>query len=220
MPGELDLPPEAPGVAAPDLGGERAANGAETLVTVETPLYRIVFSNRGAVARSIQLLEYESFTRDGPAQLVPEGGEVLAGLWRYRIDGDPADLTRYPHTVTPAGRDPDWRGGWSADADLPLRSSGRPFFQRDQIHLFGGFVHRGGQWRTAGYRPRRAFPQARTGAGVQRTEGTGRAADAGRLRKQRRRRHQVSSSGADPGARRDGTVRCAGPRSRASTSSR
>ena len=103
VPGELDLPPGVPGVAAPDLGGERAANGAETLVTVETPLYRIVFSNRGAVARSIQLLEYESFTRDGPAQLVPEGGEILAGLWRYRTDGDPADLTRYPHTVSPAG---------------------------------------------------------------------------------------------------------------------
>ena len=60
---------------------EPADEVLDQLVTVETPLYRIVFSSYGGVARSIELLGYESFTRDGPVQLVPPGEEVLRGLW-------------------------------------------------------------------------------------------------------------------------------------------
>ena len=205
MPGELDLPPGVAGCCRSRFGRGAGPPTVRRLSSRWRP------RSTGSCSRTAALLHGRSSCSntspspgDGPAQLVPEGGEILAGLWRYRTDGGSCGPDPVSAHCVAGGRDPDWRGGWSADADLPLRSSGRPFFQRDQIHLFGGFVHRGGQWRTAGYRPRRAFPQARTGAGVQRTEGTGRAADAGRLRKQRRRRHQVSSSGADPGARRDG----------------
>ncbi len=81
---------------------EPADEVLDQLVTVETPLYRIVFSSYGGVARSIELLGYESFTRDGPVQLVPPGEEVLRGLWVAGSGGETFDLATYPYTVTPA----------------------------------------------------------------------------------------------------------------------
>ena len=73
----------------------------DQLVTVETPLYRIVFSSYGGVARSIELLGYESFTRDGPVQLVHPGEDVLRGLWVAGTGGETFDLATYPYAVTP-----------------------------------------------------------------------------------------------------------------------
>ena len=100
QPGE---PPETP----PDLSGPLSGGGfgrdePESIVAVETPLYRIEFSNYGAVARSITLPGYQSFVREGSVELVPEGSEILAGHWQYQGSGNPVDLTLYPHTVTPA----------------------------------------------------------------------------------------------------------------------
>lgn len=88
---------DPPSAAVPSLPAE----DRESLVTVETPLYRMSFSNYGGVARAIELLQYESFAREGYVDLVPEGGAVLGG--ELRLPGqDPVDLTRFSHTVTPA----------------------------------------------------------------------------------------------------------------------
>ena len=89
---------DLPGAIAPAFEEE----DAERLVTVETPLYRMTFSNYGAVARSIELLQYESFAREGNVDLVPEGGGVLGALWRYEAGSEPGDLTRLAYDVSPA----------------------------------------------------------------------------------------------------------------------
>ena len=90
---------DAPAAAAPIF---EEAEEAERLVTVETPLYRMTFSNYGAVARSVELLQYESFAREGNVDLVPEGGGILGARWRYETGTDPVDLTSYAHSVSPA----------------------------------------------------------------------------------------------------------------------
>ncbi len=104
-PGEppSELPSEPPDLSVAPTGGEFGLDERERIVTVETPLYRIEFSSYGAVARSITLPGYQSFTREGPVELVPDGSEILGGLWQYQSSGNPLDLTRYPHTVSPAG---------------------------------------------------------------------------------------------------------------------
>ena len=98
---EVLIPPEPPGRAPTVEEPEQEA--AEALVTVETPLYRMTFSSYGGVARSIRLLGYESFTREGAVELVPAGQEILGGIWMAGVGGEAFDLARYPHTVTPAG---------------------------------------------------------------------------------------------------------------------
>ncbi len=79
----------------------RVEEPGERLITVETPLYRMTFSNNGGAVRSVQLLGYESFTREGPVQLVREGEGVLGGLWIAGSGGETFDLARYPYTVVP-----------------------------------------------------------------------------------------------------------------------
>ena len=98
---EVVTPPEPP--AGAPVAEEPAQETEESLVTVETPLHRMTFSNHGGVARSIQLPGYESFTRAGPVELVPEGQEILGGIWVAGTGGEAYDLARYPYTVTPAG---------------------------------------------------------------------------------------------------------------------
>ena len=84
---EVVTPPEPPGQAPTVEEPEQEV--AERLVTVETPLYRMTFSSYGGAARSIRLLGYESFTREGAVELVPEGQEIL---------GDPLHiLTGFVH---------------------------------------------------------------------------------------------------------------------------
>lgn len=46
-------------------------------VSVESPLYRFGFSDPGAALVSAELLRYESFTRDGPVQVVPDEAALL-----------------------------------------------------------------------------------------------------------------------------------------------
>ncbi|MDE2754205.1 MAG: hypothetical protein OXI83_16660, partial [Gemmatimonadota bacterium] len=99
---EVVTPPEPPGQTPVVEEPEQNQEAAERLVTVETPLYRMTFSSYGGVARSIQLLGYESFTREGPVELVPEGQQILGGIWVAGVGGDAFDLSRYAHTVTPA----------------------------------------------------------------------------------------------------------------------
>jgi len=91
--------PDAPGERGLPVPGE---DDPEELVTVETPLYRIVFSNRGGIVRSIRLLGYESFAREGPVELVPPGATgVLAGTWQVGSAPERFELTRLSYDVSP-----------------------------------------------------------------------------------------------------------------------
>ena len=76
-------------------------DATERPVTVETPLYRMTFSPQGGVAQSVRLLGYESFAREGPVELVPEGDAILGGLWVAGSGGEAFDLTAYPHAASP-----------------------------------------------------------------------------------------------------------------------
>ncbi len=101
--GPVELDPE-PGFPQPDPEGDALLRGGderrESLVTVETPLYAITFSNRGATARSIRLAGHKSFAREGTVELVPEGAQVLAGTWQ--VGADQVDLTRIAYEISPA----------------------------------------------------------------------------------------------------------------------
>ncbi len=107
--GEVEEPVAEEGLPDPLAGRAEleteavAADEAERLVTVETPLYRVTLSSQGGVVRSFELARYESFAREGPVGLVREGESVLRGLWIPGGSGETVDLGRYPHTATPAG---------------------------------------------------------------------------------------------------------------------
>ena len=53
-----------------------AATRADTVI-VESPLYRFAFSSQGAALVSAEMLNFKSFTRDGPVQLA---GRTPGGL--------------------------------------------------------------------------------------------------------------------------------------------
>ncbi len=75
------------------------AEGRE--VVVESPLYRYAFSTRGARVVSAQLSEFESFTRDGPVELIPDGAAAFGN--RIVVDADTLDLRTAPFEVEPSG---------------------------------------------------------------------------------------------------------------------
>ena len=54
--------------AAPPPAAPMPAQAADTIV-VESPLYRFAFSTQGAALISAEMLQFKSFTRDGPVQL-------------------------------------------------------------------------------------------------------------------------------------------------------
>lgn len=129
------LPEEVPGEevlgepaeASPEQPGEVGlpAQGGETRVRVESPLYEFVFTNRGGRLLSARLLNFPSFTFQGSVELVsPEGdgalgAELLVGRdtldlrdlimsvepengLRLRKGGGPGELTfRYEHPTHP-----------------------------------------------------------------------------------------------------------------------
>ena len=68
----------------------RSPSVPERRVVVESTLYRHVFNTRGARIVSAELPRFNSFTRDGAVQLVPEGESAL-GL-RLVVGGDTLDL--------------------------------------------------------------------------------------------------------------------------------
>ena len=70
----------------------------ERQVTVVGPLYRHVFSTRGARLISAELLDFSSFTRDGPVQLIPEDGGDFDGALGLRlvVGADTLDLRNLP----------------------------------------------------------------------------------------------------------------------------
>jgi YidC/Oxa1 family membrane protein insertase len=64
-------------------------------VSVVSELYRLSFVTRGAGLRRAELLQYQSYTEDGPVQLVPDGArEFLAS--RLVVGADTIDLSSLP----------------------------------------------------------------------------------------------------------------------------
>ncbi len=95
--------PEAAGAARAEtpetVEPEEEVAGEE--VVVEGSLYRYTFSSVGGRLISARLLEFESFTRQGPVELVPEGASALGS--RLVIGSDTLDLRGVPFDVSPAG---------------------------------------------------------------------------------------------------------------------
>ncbi len=100
-PAEANPAEAAPSATAERLFGEPEEDeDAELLVEVETPLFRLRFSNYGGALRSAELSEYPSLAREGPVELVPpETGGLLRGTWRFGTDS--VALGRFAHRVEP-----------------------------------------------------------------------------------------------------------------------
>lgn len=96
--------PPAPVVQAP----REAVSARADTVVVTSPLYRYAFSTRGASVLSVQLLEYPSYTREGPVQLVPNGGRFLSH--RLALGGDTVDLDVLPFQPSSGGLTVDESG--------------------------------------------------------------------------------------------------------------
>lgn len=95
-------------VAAPTIPGSMeearapvAAGQAEQLVTVEGPLFRYTFSSRGARLVSAEMTQFQSFTRDGVVELLPDGVEGYLGQ-RFVVGRDTVDLRHVPFEIQPA----------------------------------------------------------------------------------------------------------------------
>ncbi|MDH3222863.1 MAG: hypothetical protein OEO23_04040, partial [Gemmatimonadota bacterium] len=101
------LPPSLPSTlgatdSVPEEDDPSGTEVPEQLVRVATPLYEMEMSSRGAVVRSVRLSEYESFVRDGAAELVEDPSTGMLGT-RIIVAGDTVDLTGFVYTVTPPG---------------------------------------------------------------------------------------------------------------------
>lgn len=96
--GAPTVPGLVPQEPAPTVSPQPAAQ--EQLVTVEGPVARFTFSSLGARLLSAELLEFPSFTRDGPVELVEQEGPALLGE-RLVVDGDTLDLRSVGFEVTP-----------------------------------------------------------------------------------------------------------------------
>ena len=90
-----ELSPQEPTLAVP-----QSEPASEQLVTVGGPLYRFSFSDLGARIRSAELLEFESFTRPGPVELVVTEGPGLLGS-RIVVEADTVDLRSVRFQVSP-----------------------------------------------------------------------------------------------------------------------
>jgi YidC/Oxa1 family membrane protein insertase len=79
-------------IERPAVTPQRQDTSAPDTVVVESPLYRLVFSTRGAKLVRATLKEYRSFAPgdSGPAQLLPEDGSFLA--YRLVVGGDTLPL--------------------------------------------------------------------------------------------------------------------------------
>jgi YidC/Oxa1 family membrane protein insertase len=74
---------------------------SSTPVVVETPLMRLQFSTRGGVLESAQMLRFDSFTREGPVELL---ADATAGTFGNRlvVGADTVDLRGLLFEVEPA----------------------------------------------------------------------------------------------------------------------
>jgi len=95
--GAPELPPSLVTAAAAD-SAPPAEAPAETLVTVEGPLFRYTFSSLGARLVSAEMLQFRSLKSDGLVDLVPEGADGYLGQ-RLLVGSDTVDLGRVPFQV-------------------------------------------------------------------------------------------------------------------------
>src|SRR5690606_37538605 len=95
-------PPAAAPAAPPALEPAAAAVAADTIV-IESPLYRYAISTAGGGLVSAELLQFESFTRDGPVQLVPPGAAALLSYAIRGPDQQREDLSALEFRADPAG---------------------------------------------------------------------------------------------------------------------
>ncbi len=85
-------------------GGEEPAGGvSREAIVVEGPLYRFTFSNYGARLTSAQMLQFPSFTTEGPVELLPRDGPgALGAQLRPEQGGGSFDLRNLLFEVEPA----------------------------------------------------------------------------------------------------------------------
>ncbi len=116
---EGEVPPVVPQVPETDLAGPAvepaegdtatadaeadtlAPSVPEQLIVVETPLYRLTFTTHGARLLSAELTGFESFTRPGAVQLVPDDEVATLGQ-RLLVAGDTVDMRRAPFEASAA----------------------------------------------------------------------------------------------------------------------
>ena len=77
------------------------AGQADQLVTVEGPLFRYTFSSRGARLLSAEMTQFQSFTRDGAVELLPDGFEGYLGQ-SFVVGRDTVDLRHVLFQIEPA----------------------------------------------------------------------------------------------------------------------
>ena len=122
----VELPAVSQDLPAPTAGEQPWSDDPERIVTVETPLYRIEFSNYGGVVRSVRLAGYRSFTRDGPVELVPDGSQILfaanhdGDLEIYVVGADGSDERQLTDN-----NGQDFFPSWSPDGQTIVFSSDR-----------------------------------------------------------------------------------------------
>jgi YidC/Oxa1 family membrane protein insertase len=103
-PADTVTPAEAPGTQAPDAQPAAGAAGPADTIWVRTDVARYGISTRGASLVSVELLQFESYTRDGPVQLVePEDGAILG--YDVRVGDRVVSLDDLEFTVPSAGGD-------------------------------------------------------------------------------------------------------------------
>ena len=106
-PGEAFRVPPIAGGAQPTAAGQgiltdgvpAGAAQPETVV-VEGPLYRFIFSTLGARLISAELLQFQSFAREGPVELFTPDGPALGA--EIQAAGGNFDLRNLPFEVTPS----------------------------------------------------------------------------------------------------------------------
>jgi len=114
------LPATPDTVSAPEVQGER--------IVVEGPLYQYAFSSTGARLVSAQLSEFESFTREGAVELIPDGADALGSA--LVVGSDTLDLRGVPFEVEPAGGIRLQSGEGPADLTFVYEHPTAPFVYR------------------------------------------------------------------------------------------
>jgi YidC/Oxa1 family membrane protein insertase len=91
-----------PATAQPGQSALPVAAATADTVVVESPLYRFAFSTQGAALVSAEMLNYKSFTRDGPVQLA---GRTAGGLLSHNIRFGDQIVDLRTLSFTPSERD-------------------------------------------------------------------------------------------------------------------
>lgn len=141
---------ETPGAAAPDA----VAGTAESEWTLDTNLYRIVFSNKGAVVKSWMLKNFRD-SDNRPLELVNQKGAAKVGFpfsYEFRGQQSSAKLNEVPWAAKPNGDGTSISYQYS---DSKITASKTFAFQRDgymmqfadEVRLAGAGVPHLVQWR-------------------------------------------------------------------------